>query len=69
MNKYLEDSEFKSMLPSSISQSFYAAMIQKTTSVEYNFVDSFLQARLGNHFTNLLSYFLEIRYQHSEFRS
>jgi hypothetical protein len=57
------------MLSSSISQSFYAAVIEETPSVKYNFGDSFLQARLGNHFTDLLCYFLEIKYQNSELRS
>ena len=59
MNKHLDDSEFKPVLSSRISKSFYAAMVEETTSVEDNFGDPFLQAGLGNHFTNLLCYFLE----------
>jgi hypothetical protein len=35
------------------------AMVEETTSVEDNFGDPFLHARLGNHLTNLLCYFLE----------
>jgi hypothetical protein len=59
MNKHLDDSEFKPVLSSRISKSFDAAMVEETTSVEDNFGNPFLQARLGNHLTNLLCYFLE----------
>lgn len=58
MNKHVENLEFKPVLSSRISKSFYAAMVEETTSVEDNFGNSFLQARPGNHFTNLLCYFL-----------
>ena len=60
-----KDSELKPVLSSSISKSFYAAVVEETTSVEDNFGNSFLQARLGNHFTNLLCYFLQTKYQTS----
>lgn len=57
MNKRLDDSEFKPVLSGRISESLYAAMVEETTSVEDNLGDPFLQARLGNHLTDLLCYF------------
>lgn len=59
MNKQLQLLEFQPMLSSGLCKSFYAAMVEETTTVEDNFGNSFLQARLGNHFTNLLCYFLK----------
>lgn len=59
MSKQLKVLEFQPMLSSGLCKSFYAAMVEETTTVEDNFGNSFLQARLGNHFTNLLCYFLE----------
>jgi hypothetical protein len=69
MNKHLEVSEIKPILSSSISQSFNATMVEETTPVKNNFGNSFLQARLGNHFTNLLCHFLETNQNNRELSS
>lgn len=44
-------------------------MVEETPSVKDHFGDSFLQAGLGNHFTNLLCHFLETKHHNIELSS
>lgn len=66
LNMICQHLELKTVLPCSISKSFYASMVRITTTVKGDPCDALFQARLGNDFTHFFCHILIAKYKRQE---